>query len=90
MERSERDQYVDVLPENWDAVRLFLAADTQWNHAGMAGIRTGLRYEAVDIVARRLGYVGQEVWQRVLVMERVALEYWAGKRNKYSNLVYSL
>lgn len=35
-----------MLPENWDALELFLALQTQWRHAPMGGL-TGLDYSAV-------------------------------------------
>jgi len=44
-----------VLPEAWPAVTLFLASQTQWRTAGMAGIRTGLDYAGVAVVARAQG-----------------------------------
>lgn len=40
-----------VLPENWPAVKLFLACGTQWRTAGMAGVVIGLDYSAVAVVA---------------------------------------
>ncbi|MDO0944660.1 DUF1799 domain-containing protein [Chromohalobacter israelensis] len=38
-----------VLPENWDALELFLACQTQWRQAPMGGA-TGLDYTAVRAV----------------------------------------
>jgi len=35
---AEEAQDYPVLPENWEAVTLFLKCCTQWRHAGMAGI----------------------------------------------------
>lgn len=49
--------YVEIEPENANAVRLFLGMQSQWNwttlSAGFkaARVRTGLRYEALPIVA---------------------------------------
>lgn len=34
---------------------LFLACQTQWRHAGMAGMRIGLDYPACEIVANSQG-----------------------------------
>ena len=45
-ERSE-DDFLGVYSENWDAVNLFLKVQTQWNRAGLAGVITGLNYDAV-------------------------------------------
>ncbi len=39
----------EVLPENWDALGLFLDCATQWRHAPMGGL-TGLDYTAVRTV----------------------------------------
>lgn len=43
----------EVLPENWPIVDLFLRLQTQWRFSGM-GSATGLDYNAVDVVMRRL------------------------------------
>jgi hypothetical protein len=45
----------EVWPENWDAFRLFCGLNTQWNHVGLAGVRVGLRYEAIEPTARMMG-----------------------------------
>ncbi len=42
----------EVLPENWTIVRTFIRCATQWNYAGMAGVRVGLNYPGVDAVLR--------------------------------------
>lgn len=39
----------------WPVVSLFLALGTQWSHAGMAGARTGIRYEAIKPTASLAG-----------------------------------
>lgn len=44
-----------MLPENWEALNLFLQCSTQWRHAGMTGIRTGLDYPSVEAVIRMTG-----------------------------------
>ena len=43
---------ISVWPENWHAVRVFLALATQWHWAatGHGSRRTGLRYEAIAAV----------------------------------------
>lgn len=41
----------EVYPENWDALLLFLALQTQWRTGGMGG-RLGLDYPAVEVVMR--------------------------------------
>lgn len=64
-----------VLEENWEAVGLYLAVQTQWRTAGMAGQRTGLDYNAVDSVMRRKG-LGNAVFEQLQVIEREMLSYW--------------
>lgn len=51
---EERPRSFEILPPNWAAARLFLAASTQWRTAGMAGAAIGLDYNAAAIVARAL------------------------------------
>ncbi|MEW8522557.1 MAG: DUF1799 domain-containing protein [Candidatus Thiodiazotropha endolucinida] len=65
----------DVLPENWDAARLFQAVKTQWRISGMAGIPSGLDYAGVDVVMRRMA-IADSVFEQLQVMENAALEYW--------------
>lgn len=40
-------QAPELWPENLPAVELYLAAETQWRHAGMNGVPTGLDYAGV-------------------------------------------
>jgi hypothetical protein len=54
-EAEARAAPLPVAPGAWDAVRLFLAAETQWRRAGMGGRPTGLDYPAVAMVAGVLG-----------------------------------
>lgn len=42
-----------VLPENWDAVRLFMRLQSQWKVAPMGGL-IGLDYAAAEVVMRLL------------------------------------
>jgi hypothetical protein len=41
-----------VLPANWTTVQTFLRCATQWQYAGMAGVRVGLHYPGVAAVLR--------------------------------------
>lgn len=47
-------QQLDVWPEHWHAVQIFLAMETQWRvAAGMAGlVWLGLDYSAIDAAER--------------------------------------
>lgn len=55
-DEEQKDEAFEVWTENWPSVRAFLACETQWQAvANMNGlIWLGLRYEAVDVVLRRL------------------------------------
>lgn len=65
---------VEVWPENWPAVEVFVRMNTQWI-VGMSG-QTGLNYLVLFDLLDRAGYVGPE-WDRmfddVRVLEREAL-----------------
>lgn len=64
-----------MLPENWDAVRLFEAAGTQWRRAGMTGIPTGLDLAGAEATARALEIPWTaDLLDRLATMERAALE----------------
>jgi hypothetical protein len=47
---DDRDDNFEVLPENWDAVQMFMRCQTQWR-VGMAG-PIGLDYGAVNWLLR--------------------------------------
>jgi hypothetical protein len=66
---------IDVWPENFEAVRLFIAMGTQWN-VGMSGA-IGLRYEALPAVMRLSGIPSAErraAFDGLRIMERAALD----------------
>ncbi|WP_039927788.1 DUF1799 domain-containing protein [Alishewanella jeotgali] len=65
-------------------MHLFFAAATQWNYAGMAGVRTGLNYPAVELRASKVpDYASLPlalqslVWDGITVMERTCLNIWS-------------
>lgn len=67
-------------PENWDAVRVFLACQTQWRRefAGMDAtlIWHGFDYNGLAVVIRMHGHTGskaQGIFGDVQVMEQAAL-----------------
>jgi hypothetical protein len=72
-----------VWPEHWDAWRVFMAMATQWNGAGMAGLRVGLRYEALPVASRGVGVkLSPAVFRDIRLMEAEALSAWSEKRGK--------
>mgnify|MGYP001773177991 CR=1 FL=1 len=74
LHRDEDREFL-VLPENWDAVLTFLKCATQWRYAGMAGVRTGLDYTAVDVVIRRSDLADPDkVFGQIQTIESGALE----------------
>ncbi len=85
-----------MLPENWDSVRAFLAAQTQWRFAGMSGAPIGLDYAGARAAVRGVtadGY-GEEragrrlrwrrVFGRLAALEAVALEEMERRAEKRS------
>lgn len=49
-DEPEDDGLFAVFVENMPICRVFLAMTTQWNHAGMNGVITGLNYQALPVV----------------------------------------
>lgn len=80
---SEEEKAYPVLPENWEAVQLFLKCGTQWRLAGLAGVRTGLDYCAVESVMRMTGTedTSDALW-RLQLIEDEALSALADKQDK--------
>ena len=60
---AAQPEAIDVMPENWGAMRLFLAMETQWRRAGMSGLAfqcgTTLR-----VVNSARGGIGTEAVER--------------------------
>lgn len=64
----------EVMPENWDAMRLFLAMETQWRRAGMTGVATGLDYAVLPAVAGFHGLtLDADLFARLRILEGAAL-----------------
>lgn len=83
--QSEQTQDCLVLPANWPALRLFHALDTQWHYAGLAGVRVGLRYEAIEPVIRALPDLDQsypELFARLRLIEAAAVRVGLKKKAK--------
>ncbi|WP_024328862.1 MULTISPECIES: DUF1799 domain-containing protein [unclassified Thioalkalivibrio] len=78
-QREERDEPIDVWPENWDAVEVFLRCQTQWR-VGMAGA-TGLDYAGVDVALRRYGPDDpDDCFERVQHLETATLRIISDRR----------
>jgi hypothetical protein len=73
-------EVIEVWPENWDAMRIFLGLETQWRRAGMAGVPVGLDYAALPVVATALGVpLLEDLLARLRILEGAALTAMAEK-----------
>ncbi|MCX2697074.1 DUF1799 domain-containing protein [Ochrobactrum chromiisoli] len=72
---TARSDAFEVWNENEDALRAFLAVETQWNveFTPVGPIRTGLSYIDVDVVLRRLNFP-DHIFELLQIMELAALE----------------
>lgn len=65
---------VEVWPENWPAVQLFAAVQTQWRVHGFTGRPLGLDYPAVEAAMRMLRIKDRPAtFERIRIMEAAAL-----------------
>lgn len=78
-----------IEPENCNAVRLFIALQTQWLVHVASGLgapvifRTGLRYESVPIAAAALAItVDEDVFAALRTLESYALKFFGQKRQR--------
>ena len=64
------------MPENHDAMGLFMASDTQWRVvASLAGVEViGLDYPACELVADSMGLDWAEVSPKISLPERETLK----------------
>jgi hypothetical protein len=70
----------EVLPENWEAVQMFLRCQTQWRTGGMGGL-VGLDYGAVAWLLRLYRAKDQRaLLEDLQVMETAVLETMANRR----------
>lgn len=70
----EADAPISVFPANWGALRVFLSLATQWRRAGMEGVRVGMDYPSVPVVAGPMGVaVDADLLARLRVLEGEAL-----------------
>jgi hypothetical protein len=69
----------EVFEDNWLTVMTFLRCGTQWRHAGMEGIRTGLDYPSVETVLRMTVTARERraVFEGIQIMEHAALDVFA-------------
>lgn len=81
---KQEPQAFGVYRDNWLIVQAWEALRTQWNFAGMAGVRTGLNYAGViawlDMFVHRRKR--REVMEGLRLMEDAALRALAEIRDK--------
>lgn len=73
---GEGETGVEVWPQNWPAVRLFLAVETQWRVGFGFGVvaHLGLDYAAVEAAMRMMRIeAGDTVFDDLRALERAAL-----------------
>lgn len=69
---------LEIWPENWPVVEVFLALSTQWNMVAMVG-PTGINYPAMETIFRIYKVENQrEMLDDLQVMERAALRAFKG------------
>lgn len=75
------EEVFEVFPENWDAVRIFVAASTQWN-IGFSGA-TGLNYTSLDFLFKLYKIKDRrEVFEHIQVIEGSALKTMREKQEE--------
>lgn len=77
----EREEAFEVWPENWPAVELFLAVQTQWKVGALGGL-FGLDYAGVEVVFRMRKVANRaEMFAKLQVMEAAALAAMSKKKD---------
>lgn len=85
---AEPAEDYDLWPENVPVWAAWLAVQTQWRYAGMAGVPTGLDYAGVHAALQLGGAPEAErtQWFALLrSMEAATLDEWARKRERDGN-----
>ncbi|QFU23726.1 DUF1799 domain-containing protein [Shewanella eurypsychrophilus] len=75
------DEDVVIWPENHLTMNLFFSCQTQWHFAGMAGVRTGLNWQSLELAMSRSAEfrslddgTKDEVFDELVLVERVVLK----------------
>jgi hypothetical protein len=68
-------------PENQWIYDFFAALATQWQHAGMDGMKTGIPFQSIDcLAARKRVQLTDDGWDELQICEATALSAWAQQR----------
>ena len=67
-----------MLPENWDALRAFIACQTQWRRVAVGGrlMATGLDYGGCRAAIEGIGLDFGALLPQVQIMEAEAMRIW--------------
>ncbi len=86
---KNREQKIEVEPENWNAVRVFIALQTQWHYQprsnGKVSLlsRTGLDYTAVPVVCSAHALdLDEELLTQIRALESESLAIYAERDRK--------
>tara|TARA_R110000868_G_scaffold368852_1_gene631978 strand:- start:5867 stop:6133 length:267 start_codon:yes stop_codon:yes gene_type:complete len=73
------DEVMEIMPDNWDSLRAWIACETQWRVVPRLKelVWLGLDFPAVDVVLRRRG-CADHVFEDLCTMERAALDVLGG------------
>lgn len=89
---EDDDGEIEVEPENWPIVQLFMALDTQWRVTPITGkrgtglLRTGLDLSPLPPIAACLGIgVDQALLAGIKVLEREAMEHFNRRTKRALN-----
>ena len=71
----------EVLPENWEAVKVFLSASSQW-FIGFAG-PTGLNYQSIDFLFKIYSIKNRKaIFEDIQIIEGAALKEMRDREEK--------
>lgn len=82
---------IPVLPENQLPIELFICCQTQWQFAGMSGVRVGMNWQSMELAMKRNAefraldeLAKDDVFSDLVIIERVVLSEFR-KREKPEN-----
>ncbi len=70
---AKEPDYFEVFSENWEAIKVFLSASSQW-HTGFSG-PTGLNYQSIDFLFKIYSIKNRKaIFEDIQVIEGAALK----------------
>jgi hypothetical protein len=68
-------------PENEFVYQFFVQLETQWQHAGMDGVKTGIPFQSIDsLESRKRLYLTEDGFDELRICETTALAAWSQLR----------